>query len=102
MQEHQDEKINITVKNITHFETPDYDVVKFDVESEQMSKLNKLMTDNFDYTNDYPDYHPHMTVAYVKKGMGKKYDKKQKSIKMHGNKIIYSPAGSDKKKKFTI
>lgn len=92
--------INITVKNITHFETPDYDVVKFDVESEDLVKLNKVMTDNFEYTTDYPDYHPHITIGYVKKGKGKKYDAKKESIKMSGNKLVYSPSSEGGKKHY--
>lgn len=89
--------IEIKVKGITHFETDDYDVVKFDIESKMMHTLNKLMTDNFDYTNSFPDYHPHMTIAYVKKGTGKKYDDKSKEIKMTSNKFIWSPADGNKK-----
>jgi 2'-5' RNA ligase len=27
----------------------------------------------FPFTSDYPDYHPHMTVAYLKPGKGKHY-----------------------------
>jgi len=94
--------VTITVKNITHFETPDYDVVKFDVDSKEMHALNAIMTDNFDYTNDYPDYHPHMTIAYVKKGLGKKYDKKQEEIEMTGDIFIYSPAEDNKEQTFTV
>lgn len=96
------DSIEILIKNISHFETPDYDVVKLDIESKQMNALNKIMTDNFEYTNDYPDYHPHMTIAYVKKGTGKKYDKKNSEIKTTGNRFVFSPADSDKKMRFTL
>ncbi len=99
---HKDE-IKIKVHDITHFETPDYDVVKFDVKSEDMVKLNKLMTDNFEYTTDFPNYHPHMTIAYVKKGMGKKYDSKRKVVNMSGIELVYSPSSkSGSKKKFNV
>lgn len=96
-------EIKIKVHDITHFETPDYDVVKFDVKSEDMVKLNKLMTDNFEYTTDYPDYHPHMTIAYVKKGLGKKYNSKKEKIDMSGTELVYSPSSeSGKKHKFNV
>ena len=95
------DKIEITCKNISYFETEDYDVVKFDVESKDMTKLNKIMTDNFDYTTDYPDYHPHITIGYVKKGSGKKYDQKHKGEIISSNTFIYSPPG-DKKVKTTF
>lgn len=96
IKEKQSGPIELEVGNITHFETPDYDVVKFDVHSPGMHKINKLMRDNFSYTNDYPNYEPHMTVAYVKKGNGKKYDSKNKKIKMQSNKFIYSPSEGSK------
>jgi 2'-5' RNA ligase len=95
--------IKITTKNITHFETPDYDVVKFDVKSKDLVKLNKLLTDSFEFTTDYPDYHPHMTIAYVKKGTGKKYNTNQKEIDMSGKELIYSPSSKGESKKvFTL
>lgn len=33
------------------------------------------MHKKLEFTNSYPDYIPHMTVAYLKPGMGKKYTK---------------------------
>jgi hypothetical protein len=30
----------------------------------------------FPFTSDYPDYHPHITLAFVKPGKGKKYELK--------------------------
>lgn len=102
VKEKQKGEVEIDVKSITHFETPDYDVVKFDVDSKQLHALNKMATDNFEYTTDYPDYHPHMTIAYVKKGLGKKYDKKQEEIKMTGNHFVYSPPADGKKTNFKV
>mgnify|MGYP003352094323 CR=1 FL=1 len=39
---------------------------------DKLNALNKQLC-KFPYTNDYPDYKPHITIAYVKKGLGKKY-----------------------------
>ncbi len=36
VKENQDGPVNIIVQNITHFETPDYDVIKFDVKSKDL------------------------------------------------------------------
>ncbi len=49
----------------------DYDVLKVDVKSPDLVKLNKMLgalpnTQTF-------DYHPHATLAYVKPGRGQKY-----------------------------
>ena len=52
------------------------------------------------HTTDYPKYHPHMTVAYLKKGMGKKYIEKLDSTKkeLKPMYIIYShPSGKKTK-----
>lgn len=55
------------------FETETYDVLKIDVHCPKLHKLNKLLTENVKYTNKYPKYIPHVTIAYLKSGKGKKY-----------------------------
>ena len=52
---------------------PEYEVLKVDVISEDLHRLNKLLNDNFDVETDHPIYHPHLTIAYVKPGEGEKY-----------------------------
>ena len=47
-----------------------YDVVKIDVDSEQLRTLNKLIEDSCECTNTHPTYQPHITIAYVKPGLG--------------------------------
>lgn len=74
---------NLILSNASLFEN-DYDVLKFDVRSEMetekydknldpLFKINKLLTSKFPYQTDYPDYHPHSTIAYINKGKGTKY-----------------------------
>lgn len=98
------DKIIITIKNRTYFESVNdkYDVVKYDIESKDLSKLNKLMIDNFDYTSDFPDYHPHMTTAYVLVGKGEKYKTKQEPISIECTEFVYSPPGKKKKTYFKL
>jgi 2'-5' RNA ligase len=49
------------------------------------------MTENFEYTTDYPDYHPHITIAYLKPGCGKKYAEELKEEKIfEPTKYFYS------------
>lgn len=103
IKENCDGPIEITLKAISFFDNKEkgYDVVKFDVGGQKLHQLNKLMTDNFKFTSDFPDYHPHMTIAYVKPGKGKVYSKSSKNIKVKCNKFIFS--SPDKKKTyFTI
>jgi 2'-5' RNA ligase len=50
-----------------------FDVVMIEVVSNELCKLNEVLHNNITYTNKYGKYHPHITVAYVKKGKGWKY-----------------------------
>ncbi len=61
----------ITIKFglVTKFDTnPNFDVIKIDVESPVLRELNTEISDNIECTDTFPDYHPHITLAYVKKG----------------------------------
>jgi 2'-5' RNA ligase len=49
-----------------------YDVVKVGVESEELHRLHNLFS-KLENKDGNPEYVPHMTVAYVKKGMGDDY-----------------------------
>jgi 2'-5' RNA ligase len=49
------------------------DVLKADVDSPDLHRLNKLIADKFPHTDTHPDYKPHATIAYLKPGLGKKY-----------------------------
>lgn len=60
------------VHNASLFENEMYDVLKFDVEGDSLHECNAEMR-VFPHTNNFPDYHPHLTIAYLKPGMGKKY-----------------------------
>jgi ribosomal protein S18 acetylase RimI-like enzyme len=50
-----------------------YDVVIVEVTSPDLHKLNKHIAKNTDVTDTFPDYKPHLTLAYVKAGLGDKY-----------------------------
>jgi 2'-5' RNA ligase len=52
---------------------PDFDVVKVEVESAGLRRLNKKVSESQPVTDTHPGYKPHVTVAYVKKGKGKRY-----------------------------
>lgn len=51
----------------------EYDVLKIDVSSPTLEKVNTLLKKSVKYTNSYNDFHPHVTIAYLKKGTGEKY-----------------------------
>lgn len=95
----------ITLKKISMFDNKDkgFDVVKFDVEGKDLFKMNEAFTE-LPHTTDYPDYHPHATIAYVKAGTGKDYTRtlsKEDSLVVKPNKVVYSKADGSKKE-YTI
>ncbi len=55
----------------------DYDVVILELKDNEikrvLSKLNKGFSEKYNIQSDYPVYTPHVTLAYVGKGNGKKY-----------------------------
>lgn len=65
--------ISLTIKGIGMFEGDDRDVVKFEIESEDLSRINQMLREKFPYSSDFPEYKPHATIAYVKKGEASKY-----------------------------
>lgn len=50
----------------------DYDVVKVDVISPDLHRLHAQLS-SLPNSNPYPEYKPHVTLAYVKKGLGRHY-----------------------------
>ena len=66
--------IKIKLDKVSLFESDDYDVVKLGVTSTQLRQLNKAVSNNLEVTDTHPDYNPHVTIAYVKKGLGRLYD----------------------------
>lgn len=84
---------------VSSFSNDKFDVLKFDVESKDLHAANKKFT-KFPFTSDYPKYHPHCTIAYVKKGLADKYiDKLNKAseVDVTSDKIVYSKADGTKK-----
>lgn len=69
------------------FENDDADVVKLDIKSPDLQRLNKLIAKTVETPgNTHPDYIPHATVAYVKPGKGKKY---AGDATLHGQEVIF-------------
>lgn len=50
----------------------DHDVVKIDIKGDDIHRLHKLLK-KLDHTSTYPEYKPHLTLAYCKAGEGAKY-----------------------------
>jgi 2'-5' RNA ligase len=94
---------DLTITGISCFNSEKYDVLKYDIESEILSKLNTELREEFPYENDHPKYHAHMTIAYLLPGKGEKYDEKYEEPKKLESitKLTYSfPSGE--KKTYTL
>lgn len=87
----KDKTVNLSIDKMSLFENEDCDVLKFNVISDDLIELNKLMRDNFEYTSNFPNYIPHLTIAKIKKGKGKKYIQKVKKLEINNiNTFIFS------------
>lgn len=62
-----------TLDGLSLFENEDFDVLKCDVKCDELVKTNKKVLSRFESHSEYKDYHPHLTLAYIKKGKGKEY-----------------------------
>jgi 2'-5' RNA ligase len=84
--------LNATLGEVSLFECEKYDVLKIDVKSPSLGKINEFLRRNVEYTNDYDDYKPHVTLCYLKKGMGKEYvgDKRFDGFNYKFDIFIYS------------
>jgi len=87
---------DLMAENISIFENKLYDVLKFDINYQTsgdtfLHKCNKELKE-FPYTSDYPEYHPHLTIGYLKPGCGKKYLNKfdNKKYILKPKKAVYS------------
>lgn len=85
---------DIVSNGLSLFKNEKYDVLKFDVvkDNNDLGKCNNELK-NLPNTNTFPVYHPHITLAYLKRGFGKKYVKllnNKDEYVFKPTKIIYS------------
>lgn len=59
-------KFSITLGKISLFKDEEYDVVKVETDCSDLFALNSAFMNNSYFTNTFPDYVPHFTIAYVK------------------------------------
>lgn len=82
--------LTLRVDEIDIFENPEMDIVKYNLSiTAQLMKYRKLFL-KFPNTQKF-DYNPHMTIAYLKPGTGKKYKRKlREPFEVTFTKGIYS------------
>ena len=79
-------QVKATLGKISIFENDDYDVVKIGVESDDLAEFQEIIWDEVEHESDYPEYKPHVTIAYVKPGSGSLYSG---STEFEGTEIIF-------------
>lgn len=57
----------INLHSLSQFKNSEFDVIKFDVESSVLRDIRKKV-DKYPNEDSFPDYHPHVTIAYVLPG----------------------------------
>jgi hypothetical protein len=73
--------------------------LKFDIKGDNLHETNADLQ-QYPFTSNFPDYHPHMTIAYLKPGTGKRYVKMLKGIEydLLPQYAIYSKPDGEKDK----
>lgn len=66
--------IKVVLGKISTFNNDEHDVVKIDIQSPDLHRLNNLINNNFEITNTHDKYIPHLTLAYVLKPFGEKFN----------------------------
>jgi hypothetical protein len=89
---------SIQLHNASLFSNDKFDVLKFDAIGAFLHNINKELS-KLPHTTDFPDYHPHCTIAYLKPGKGKEYVKlfADRRYEVYPIKVVYSKTDGSKK-----
>lgn len=68
----QFQPFTVTTGKTSLFENEDFDVLKIEIEGNELRRLNQAIADTGSIST-HPSYHPHITIGYLKSGTGKKY-----------------------------
>ena len=91
-----EKEFDLKLVGIDCFKNKDYDVLKINVRSEKLNELNNIAK-SLPHTDTYPDYKPHLTIAYLKKGFGDMYSNKDfETSAVNLDKIVYSKTNGEK------
>ena len=77
-----------------------FDVLKIDVHSEGLNGLNSKLKNNLETTRQYPQYVPHITIAYVNKKSSDEFvgNKVFEGQQFHVDEIVFSSKNGEKTK----
>ena len=70
------DKYVLILNNVSMFDNNEnYDVLKCGASSMVLNDTNRRIREKFPTHSEYAEYNPHVTIAYLKKGLGEKYIK---------------------------
>lgn len=92
--------ITATLGKASIFHTDDADVLKVDVDSPDLHRINKSLA-SLPHTNTHGEYKPHVTIAYLQKGQGAQYEGKDVPGVTGQTVVLNSIAFSDRSGKQT-
>ena len=84
--------VTITLGKTSLFSNDDADVLKIDVDSPDLHRLHAMIKRLLPTEEKYPNYIPHVTLGYLKKGRGKKYagDTAMQGQRLQFNDVLFS------------
>jgi hypothetical protein len=87
----KEDDFKVQLDGVSIFENPEFDVVKLGVVlTPRIKEINKRLSE-LPNSNQFPEYKPHVTLAYVKKGLGKKYVNSDYKYEIKNiSKIVYT------------
>lgn len=90
----EQQPVRVVLDKITMFENDEFNVLKIDVLSQDLRKLNKLISDNMETTDTHLVYKPHLTLAYLQKDYGKEFvgDTRFQGKQLMFDNLVFSPA----------
>lgn len=91
--------VKFRIGKLSLFENEKYDVLKFEIHSSDLHRINKELREKLEYTNNFPKYIAHATVGYLMPGAGRAYTKLKNDLTgktFTSNKFIFSDQQSNK------
>ncbi len=84
----------IKILGMDIFSNPQFDVIKMNVDGEELRRLRQIF-DKLPNVDEYKEYHPHLTLAYVKPGLGRLFQNRTigKFARVPISQIVYSDRG---------
>ncbi len=91
---------SIELDKVSRFVNPDkpFDVVKIEIHSDRLHELYSLLGEKLENSDEWPEYRPHATFAYIKKGTCRELSGDDEFLgeKVQVGKIIFSPKSGDR------